>query len=99
MLLKTKYGSRFHMPCGSDVTYCGLAQAADPGLDGGAVAEPLDGAEAGWLAGEPEWFPEGAAVGLWCTPGPGLGMTAICGVPASCGIPAAAAWLLPLGPA
>jgi hypothetical protein len=87
------------MPCGSDVTYCGLAQTADPELDGGAVAEPPDD-EAGWLAREPEWLPEGAAVGLWATRGAGLGMTAICGVPASCGIPpAAAAWLLPCGPA
>src|SRR5215831_6495597 len=88
------------MPWGSDVTYCGLAQAADPEPDGGADAEPPDGAEADWLAREPEWLPEGAPVGLWATRGAGLGMTAICGVPASCGIPpAAAAWLLPGGPA
>jgi hypothetical protein len=31
----TKYGAWFHIPFGSDVTYCGCAHAAEP--DGGAA--------------------------------------------------------------
>jgi hypothetical protein len=43
MLLKTKYGLRFHMPSSAEVVYDGFVQLADPAATGAVDAGLPDG--------------------------------------------------------
>src|SRR5215469_17946552 len=90
MSLKTKYGVRFHMPDGSDVTNPGWVHVLEPEV-AGAVAVPDGVGSPGAVACGEVGCPVPAAPRAGAEPG----MIAVCGAAATSGSPAAAR---PAGP-